>query len=104
MRCLSTARHGARPRALEVDDVGLDDGDVAQDHVDRREKHLAEPATPDVAEESPVKRAHEALVAGIRRRRHGQLSIVDLVPPPVVRELAVVAVRQENRPIGHTEL
>jgi len=78
--------------------------DTAPDHVDRREEHLAETAAPHVSKEDSVDRADEALVAGVRGRRPRQLPVVDLVPPPVVRELAVVAIRQENRPIGHTEL
>jgi hypothetical protein len=48
-----------------------------------------------------VEVAEDPLVAGARSWRHGELTLVDLIPPPVSRQSLVVLVGEDDAVVGH---
>jgi hypothetical protein len=81
---------------IDEQDIGLDDGDVAHDAIGRRVEQVAEPARADVVKEDHEEVGLDALVPRAGRGCHRQLTLVDLVPVPVVRQRGVVRVGEDH--------
>jgi phosphate transport system regulatory protein PhoU len=88
----------------DEEDVGLDDGRVAQDDVERRDVNFAERARRHVSIECHCESEDDALVRPARRRRHGQLAVMDLVALAVIRQRHVVGKGQHDSHGNHCSL
>src|SRR3990172_13263445 len=62
---------------IQVHEVRLDDADVAQDAVDRREEYLTETTSLDVLPNDVVEIPQDPLVPGTGGGRHRKLPLVD---------------------------
>jgi hypothetical protein len=76
----------------EEKEIGLDHVEIRQDDVERRSEHATDGALAKIAPDHSEKIAGNRLVLPDRRRRHVVLSVDQLVPHPVVREVHVVVV------------
>src|SRR5207245_1496999 len=84
------------PRRVQKDQIGLDDGRLAENAVERRDEHLAERMCLDMLPEKGEETTHHPLMGDARRGGHEQLPVVQLVPAAVGRERVVVAIRKDD--------
>src|SRR5688572_27176906 len=83
------------------DDVRLDDSPAIEDDVERSVEDLPDPGGLDVSTEHVAQIRADPLMRHVRRRRHRELAVVNLVAAAVVRQRGVVLVREPDAWHGH---
>ena len=87
-RMCSGTLHAGRTLARQIQKIRLDDIEVRDDDVERREKHFADRIRLEVIADGQVQLPQDPLVAQVGRWRHVVHPVDQLVPLPVVWETA----------------